>query len=194
MTIMNGDKVKLRPIIYDDVYLLNKWKNTESVYKYLGGGFLPTSIDIQKKWMENMMNTTGSNKRFIIESDDKHEAIGMIGLYEINWINRTCELGVFIGECKLQGSGYGKEACRLIENYAFDYLNLRKIKLSVVEENIRAVRMYQSLGYVEAGRLHEERFIDGHYCSLFIMEKLSPKISGGGYEFYNIIHSQGVYI
>lgn len=180
MTIMYGRKIKLRPIIYEDVYLLNKWKNTESVYKYLGGGFLPTSVDIQKQWMEEMMNTAGNNKRFIIETNEEQIAIGMIGLYEINWINRTCELGVFIGETKLQGAGYGKEACKVIENYAFDYLNLRKIKLSVVDENTRAFNMYQSLGYIKAGKLKDERYIDGHYCSLLIMEKLSPKISGGG--------------
>ena len=168
--VLQGEKIKLRPIQLNDLEILNKWKNSEETYKYLGGGFMPTSVDIQKNWMESLMDTTGNNKRFIIENLFGHP-VGMIGLYNINWIHRTCELGVFIGDSTEHGKGIGSEATALIEEFAKKYCNLRKIKLWVVEENIRAVHMYEKLHYCKAGRLAKERFIDGKYCSVVIMEK-----------------------
>ena len=60
---------------------------------------------------------------------------------------------------------------------AVRYLNLRKIKAFVVSNNDSAVHMYEKLGFEKAGELKEERFINGKYCSVYIMEKFI----GGGY-------------
>jgi RimJ/RimL family protein N-acetyltransferase len=95
----------------------------------------------------------------------------MIGLYDINWIHRTCEIGVYIGDKDARGKGYGKEACLLIEKYAKEYLNLRKIKLSVVSDNKSAINLWQSLGYKKIGEYVAERFIKGKYRNLVLMEK-----------------------
>ena len=95
MEYLEGRNVKLRPIVKEDLVFLNKWKNDERVYRYLGGGFLPVSIDIQNNWMSDLMDTTGRNKRFIIENSEGVPA-GLVGLYSINWISRNCELGIFI--------------------------------------------------------------------------------------------------
>lgn len=161
--------ISLRPIEYRDIDDLNEWKNNKEVFKYLGGGFSPTSIDCQKKWMDKFIDLSGNNRRFIIEYN-KH-SVGLIGLYNINWIHRTSELGIYIGNQSFQGKGIGNNACELIEEYAKNYLNLRKIKLFVVDENHRAKKMYKKLGYKEVGKLIDERFIDGKYYSLIIMEK-----------------------
>lgn len=176
--MLQGKKISLRPIVSSDLEVLNKWKNQEDTYQYLGGGFLPTSIDIQRKWLDSLMDTSGSNKRFMIVNSSG-QTVGMVGLYNINWIHRTCEFGIFIGEKAEQGKGFGSDAAEVIEQFAFNYCNLRKIKVYVVEENESAVRMYDKLGYVTVGKLLEERFINGKYCSLLIMEKMLGKSRGG---------------
>lgn len=63
-------------------------------------------------------------------------------------------------------------ACRLIENYARNYLNLRKITLKAVADNQRAVSMWHSHSYKNVGELREEQFINGKYCNLLILEDL----------------------
>lgn len=170
MAILTGNKLLLRPIERKDLEKLNQWKNDEMVYKNLGGGYMPVSINIQEKWLDSMMDTMGNNKRFIIETLDG-ERIGMIGLYSINWIHRTCELGIYIGDREQQGKGYGKEAYQMLENFAESYLNLRKIKVYVVVDNDFAISMYDHLGFSKVGELVEERFIHGNYHSVLIMEK-----------------------
>ena len=175
MEILKGDLVLLRPIERRDLEKLNQWKNDENVFRYLGGGYMPVSIDVQEKWMDSLMDTTGSSKRFII-SISGGESIGMVGLYNINWIHRTCDLGIYIGEKNHQRKGYGKEAYQLLEGFAACYLNLRKIKAYVVSNNTSAIKMYSNLGFYKAGELVKERYICGVYHSVAIMEKyLNPK-------------------
>lgn len=169
MGCLDGEKICLRPIIMGDLDLLNQWKNQEEVYMFLGGGFQPISIDQYEMWMKSMIDMTGNNRRFMIVSDGV--AVGMIGLYNIHWVHRTCEIGIFIGEKQARGKGYAKEACQLIERYAAEYLNLRKITLRAVKENGKAVSMWSVLGYKEIGELKRERYIKGKYYDVLIMEK-----------------------
>lgn len=168
--MIKGEKVYLRPILKKDLIFLNEWKNDEETYRYLGGGFMPTSIDQQEKWLESMIYTTGNNKRFII-CDSENTPIGMVGLYSINWIHRTCEIGIYIGNKNAKGKGLGKEACLLIEQFAREYVNLRKIKLNVVSNNEAALHLWESLGYKKVGVYKDERFIKGEYKDLILMEK-----------------------
>lgn len=167
---MKGKIVTLRPIKKNDLSVLNNWKNDESLFMYLGGGYQPVSIDQQEKWIESMIDLTGNNRRFmVIDSDGS--SVGMVGLYNIHWIHRTCEIGAYIGEESARGKGYASEACSILELYAKEYLNLRKIKLNVVAENLVAQKLWEKLGYKIVGELKEERFIKGYYCDVLIMEK-----------------------
>ncbi|AIY06296.1 hypothetical protein Plano_2331 [Planococcus sp. PAMC 21323] len=168
--MIKGENIFLRPIQKSDLLILNEWKNDEDTYKYLGGGFMPTSVDQQEKWMDSLIDTTGNNKRFII-CDMEKLAIGMVGIYDIKDIHRTCEIGIYIGGKSVKGKGYGKEACKLIEKFAKEYLNLRKIKLNVVFDNEAALKLWESLGYEKIGEYKEERFIKGEYKNLVLMEK-----------------------
>ena len=182
---MMGKNIILRPIKLEDADMLCKWKNDEGTYMYLGGGYQPISPDQYGKWMDSIIDLTGVNRRFIIESA-QHKAIGIIGLYGINWIHRTCEVGAFIGEDSFKGKGYAGEAYLLLEEYAKKYLNLRKITLKAVADNVRAIAFWHKMGYTDAGVLKEERFINGKYCDLVIMEKMVqiPENSGGGVRFF----------
>lgn len=178
---MKGNKITLRPIKKSDLHILNIWKNDEELYMYLGGGFQPLSEDQQEKWMDSIVDMTGNSRRFMIMDRDKNP-IGMVGLYDINWIHRTCEIGAYIGEIDARGNGYAKEACFLIESFAANYLNLRKIKLKVVADNVTAKKMWENLGYQTIGEYKQERFIKGKYCNVVLMEKFIDTVFGGGGE------------
>lgn len=168
--MIKGKNIYLRPILKTDIDLLNKWKNDEDTFKYLGGGFQPVSVDQQVEWLDSLIDLTGDTKRFIIATYD-NVAIGMIGLYSVNWIHRVCEIGVYLGEKDAKGHGYGKESVQLIEQYAKNYMNIRKIKLKVVLYNEVALNMWHDLGYDLVGKLSKERYINGFYHDLGIMEK-----------------------
>lgn len=167
---VTGDAIRLRPIVMQDLKYLNLWKNNEEIYKYLGGGFQPVSIDQHRLWIESLIDMSGVNRRFIIEKFDG-EPIGMVGLYDIQWVHRICEIGIFIGEQEARGKGYASDACRVIERYAYEHLNLRKIKLKVVADNDAGLAFWTKSGYAIVGKYIQERYIKGEYRDLILMEK-----------------------
>lgn len=167
---MRGNAVILRPIRKTDLHILNVWKNDEEIYMYLGGGYNPVSEDQQEKWMDSLIDMTGNSRRFMI-LDTNEVPIGMVGLYEINWIHRTCELGIYIADRNVRGKGCATEAASLVLNFASEYLNLRKAKSKVVSDNIASIKMLFKLGFTIVGEYKKERFIKGHYLDLTIMEK-----------------------
>lgn len=168
--MIKGKNIYLRPIELRDLNVLNDWKNDEDTFKFLGGGYNPVSIDQQSKWMESMIDLTGNNKRYII-SNFNDVPIGMIGLYGINWIHRTAEVGLYLGNRLHRGKGYATEAHSLLEEFAISYLNLRKLRLEVVNNNSKAVSLWEKLGFETIGKLSDERYINGKYYDLLIMEK-----------------------
>lgn len=60
--MIKHDNVYLTPIELEDIELLNKWKNDEDVYKYLGGGYRPISVSQQRKWMDILVENNLENK------------------------------------------------------------------------------------------------------------------------------------
>lgn len=161
----------LRPILYEDVQFLNKWKNDPETFQYLGGGYRPTSIDEQKKWMDSLVVQSEINKRFMIHPKESKNPIGMIGLYNINWIHRTAEMGIYIGEKEWYRKGMAQKAYEEIEHFAAYFLNLRKLKAFTVKDNEQAVNFFVKQKYNVVGELFDERYIKGKYCNLFILEK-----------------------
>jgi RimJ/RimL family protein N-acetyltransferase len=175
--MIQGQKIRLRPVEKEDLPLLYKWRNDEDVFRFLGGGFQPISQETLSNQLNSMVDMYGKDRRFII-LDENCSAIGFIGLYDINWIHRTSEIGIYIGEKTSHGKGYGKDSVQALEAYAKNYLNIRKIKLNVVENNRSALKFWMSLGYEIIGTYHAERYIGGQFHNVVIMEK-----------FISIIHS-----
>ena len=46
-------------------------------------------------------------------------------------IDKTAEMGIFIGDKNYHSCGYGSEAIKLILDYGFNYINLNNIMLKV---------------------------------------------------------------
>ena len=169
--MLSNEAISLRPILKEDLTVLNQWKNDEETYMFLGGGYRPTSVDEQAKWMDDMISHEGANRRFMICQKEDDKPVGIIGLYGINWIHRTTELGIFIGDKNVFGKGYGYLSCILLEEYAKDYLNLRKLKIHVVTDNDYAFKLYRRLGFSLIGEYEKDRFIKGSYRNVTLMEK-----------------------
>ncbi|WP_339102061.1 GNAT family protein [Candidatus Enterococcus clewellii] len=168
-----SDKVSIRPFELNDVEKLYQWKNDKEIFKYLGGGYRPQSRYDLEKHMEALILHTMENQRFMIEVEQENDlvSVGVIGLYNMNFVHRTCEIGIYIGEKIFQGKGIASRALKDIENYAKNYLNLRKINLDVVKANEVAVQFWEKNGYKLVGTKMKHRLIDNNYFDLEIREK-----------------------
>ena len=170
-----GDRIYLSPRSTEDAELFTQWLNDFETTDYLGrSGFLMT-LEGEKEYLEKN-NCPEAN--FAIVTLDSDKLIGTVSLESINHINRCATLGIFIGDKNYRSQGYGTEAIRLILEYGFKYLNLKNIKLDLMEFNERALKCYEKCGFKEYGRRRKCRFVDGKYYDSIEMDILAEEFEG----------------
>jgi RimJ/RimL family protein N-acetyltransferase len=83
--------------------------------------------------------------------------------------DRKAGLGIIIGEKEYWSKGYGSDAIVTLLRFAFHEMNLHRVQLSVHDGNDRAKACYRKCGFVEEGRLRQDRFARGRYIDTLIM-------------------------
>ena len=86
------------------------------------------------------------------------EYVGNVILDRIESLNKTARFSIYIGASTARGTGVGRTAGYLALKHGFDVLELRKVYLYVHVKNLRAIKSYQALGFVEEGILRQELF------------------------------------
>src|SRR5207302_257680 len=76
-----------------------------------------------------------SQLNWAIECLEDGAFIGATGLRDLDFRDRNCEWGIWIGPPSRWNRGYGTEACRLATAYAFRELGMEKVYLKVYETN-----------------------------------------------------------
>lgn len=177
--MLKGSKVTLRAISRDDLARLCQFNNDLEV-ELAGGGDppLPQSLErLQADFDQQAARGGRDGTSFAIEADGK--VIGQCGLFQFDTVARTCALGIAIGDKAYWGRGYGREAVRLLVEYAFQHHNLHKVYLTVNGNNERAIRSYRACGFVEEGRLRQHAWNSGAYIDLVYMGILRDEWAEG---------------
>jgi len=104
-------------------------------------------------------------------------ALGFVGLFSFNWIVRSAEFRILIGEPEAWNGGLGTAATRLLVRYAFQRLNLHKVWLGVNADNSPARRCYEKVGFVREGVLRAEMYCDGTYRDVVRMSVLRDEFA-----------------
>jgi RimJ/RimL family protein N-acetyltransferase len=111
------------------------------------------SVGKHKEWLEKELLEERSNEAlfFMIRTVQGDKNIGLIGLDGIRWEHGNAWVGIGLGEREYWGKGYGTDALRVIQRYAFEELYLHRLSLTVFEYNQRAVRSYEKAGFIMEG-------------------------------------------
>lgn len=173
MSMIYGERVRLRAAERDDVKKFYGWVNDPDVTRYLSL-YLPMSTVDEENWFEAMTKRDQSEKTLVIEvrDGDGWKMIGNCAVFGIDPVNRLGELGIMLGEKDEWNKGYGTETMILLLRHCFDTLNLNRAYLRVYADNLRAKRSYEKAGFVEEGRLREAVYKCGNYDDVIIMSVL----------------------
>jgi diamine N-acetyltransferase len=171
--MLSSKRVRLRAIERDDLPRFVAWLNDPDVARHVVF-HAPMSLPQEEKWYERILQLHTAEQPLVIERNapEGWTPIGNIGFSDINWVNRSTELGIFIGEKTSWNQGYGREAIQLLLEYGFNTLNLNRIFLQVDETNPGGIHCYEHAGFVLEGRLRQAKFEDGHYIDLLLMSVL----------------------
>lgn len=145
-----------------------KWMNDYEVVKYTSSKLKIYSKEDIMSYIKNMNNSL-NDFLFGVFVDNEH--VGNLKIGFIDYINRTCELGLIIGDKKYWGKGIATKAIELGVKFAFDYLDLFKIKAGMVECNEGSYKAFLKNGFKEVGRWEKEFFINGKRFDHILVEK-----------------------
>lgn len=120
------------------------WLNDPEVNKYLETRSA-TITQLKKYIREKNKNPNCLFLGIFLKGNNKH--IGNIKLEPIDLKNLKATLGILIGDKNYWGKGIGREAIRLLLDYASQKLNLKEINLGVISENKRAIAFFKKAGF-----------------------------------------------
>jgi RimJ/RimL family protein N-acetyltransferase len=173
MSIIYGKRVRLRGAERSDLEKFVEWVNDPEVTAGLTL-FLPMSSVDEEKWFDNAMQRPQEEKPLVIDmkDDGNWRLIGNSSFFNFDWLARSAEVGIMIGDKTVWNQGYGGEVITLMLRHGFETLNLNRVYLRVYAENKRAIRTYEKAGFVHEGRMRQAVYKHGKYNDVLYMSVL----------------------
>lgn len=168
---LEGKLAILRPLELSDAKTIVSLINREELKEFLSL-VLPMNEFIEEEWIKR---NAISHNSVVLGIESGGELIGTAGLMNIDWVNRSAEYGVGIYLPSYWNKGIGTEVTNLVLKYAFEYLNLNRVWLRVLEHNRRALHVYEKCGFIVEGRERQGRYFRGHYWDYVRMSMLAEE-------------------
>lgn len=151
MFIAHGELISSRELTMQVDFIEFNEKMLRKTYEWLQDEELchlidttPVSLEKQKAWFESLKNRKDYYIKGIVCDSIP---IGAVGIKHIS--SNTGEYWGYIGNKEFWGKGIGKEMVSRMLLDAKEIYKLSTLKLRVREDNMRAFRLYQSMGFVE---------------------------------------------
>lgn len=151
MNSITNDAIKLRALEPDDVELLYKWENDNSVWR-VSNTHVPISKYLLASYIKSSDRDFWESKelRLIIENGE-NIPVGTIELFEFDPFHLRAGLGIILFAQEDRGKGLAKLALELIMEYAFNELGIYQLYANVAESNRASIELFKKLGFVQTG-------------------------------------------
>jgi RimJ/RimL family protein N-acetyltransferase len=166
--------VYLRPLRADDLDSFDQWLNdAESKRTHMGVKALAAVRDAKKY---EVLGRIDEDVTLAVCSKQNDRLLGCIGLYEIDWRNRSGRFEILITETnqKYLGKGFISGAVRTMIEYGFRELSLHRLWVKIYDNNPRGRQLYARVGFTEEGRLKQAYFCEGRFWDVLVWGMLAP--------------------
>lgn len=143
---LGRDAISLRPLGASDTDWIVAWRSRPEVASQLFSETPPTR-ETHDAWFR-CLERRSDRLEFVIL--DAGAPVGTIGLSDIDLGAREAEYGILVGEPSARGRGVAGAASRLLIDFAFDVLEMERLRLALFSDNVDARRLYERLGFGEA--------------------------------------------
>lgn len=166
--MLHGLKTTIRTVEEDDIDTIYQWYNDQEVNLWSSGAWPINTLLSKDQIAEKFLDGSPDNYRYVI-LDENNLLIGTIGFKELNIPGRSASLYIVIGNKTYWGKGYGTDALIIFARFLFTQWNFHRISLDTWDENIRAIKAYEKVGFKIEGRQREARYVLGNYHDSILM-------------------------
>ncbi|MDD5263418.1 MAG: GNAT family protein [Candidatus Bipolaricaulis sp.] len=171
--VLEGKRVRLRPLTWGDVLLIQQWSADPELQKLIGETGPMSDSDSRELFQK--ARDDESRLWFAIEIRATGAVIGEAGFLRIFSPWSTTDLSIIVGERSARGKGYGTEAIRLLLDHAFRELKLHRVAIGVVGFNEIALAFYEKVGFRREGVQRDGYFCDGRFSDFVMMSLLASE-------------------
>ena len=153
------DRLILKPLTKNDLkgdYLT--WFENPLVTKYNSHGSFPKT----KEELDKFADDISINRNILVwaiiikifDNNDIH--IGNVALQNIDWINRSCEIAIIIGNPDYYGKGIATEVFKIVIKHGFNKLGINKIWGGTSASNFGMQGVFKKCNFKLEGVLRNE--------------------------------------
>ncbi|MBR2861347.1 MAG: GNAT family N-acetyltransferase [Clostridia bacterium] len=146
-------RLSIRKVERSDIPYLVEWANNHSHVKGFNG-YLPKNINEGNKWFQRSLldKTRDDYVIYVFEEGGKSYPIGMLGLINIDDVNRKGEYYIIIGneEFLHRGIAY-RTTNEMVKNTYFKNFDFVKVYARIDKENYPAQKLAEKLGFRKEG-------------------------------------------
>jgi L-phenylalanine/L-methionine N-acetyltransferase len=167
-------KIVIRPATPDDAEGFAAVFATRSA----ANGTLQHPYTSAEIWRARLSTNNGTREcMFVAVVNGK--VVGNAGVHPVSDSQRekhVCGIGISIMD-NYQGRGVGRALMNACLDYADRWANYSRVQLTVHADNTRAIRLYESLGFVLEGRHRDFSFREGGYVDALFMGRLTNALA-----------------
>ena len=162
-----GELIRLRAPVPEDAAFIAAYVSMPEVSRTLASwAHAPYSVDQALDWVARR---DPSQINWAIDCLEDGAFVGCTGLRDLDFRDRNCEWGIWIGPPTRWNRGYGTEACRLATSFAFRELGMEKVYLTVYDANPAGRRAYEKAGFRVEGTLLRDHWWEGGFTTSYLM-------------------------
>ena len=176
--MIRGEHVGLRAIEPGDLETLRAWRNRPEMRQFYRE-FKEFGPDKQRAWYDAKVVNDPSTLMFAIVDLENDELIGASGLCFIDWVNRNCDLSLYIGRDELYiDDRFAPDAARATLRYGFEVLGIHRVWVEIYEYDTAKQTWLEDLGFSLDGRFREHHFHDGKWHDSLFYSLLDREFIG----------------
>jgi RimJ/RimL family protein N-acetyltransferase len=165
--------ITLREISREDIPTINGWRRDPVVADGVGAPRRFIGVDVDLLWYEEYLKRRGSEVRCAVCLESSAQLVGMVSLTRIDYVHRNAEFNAVVGERSSQNRGVGTAAAQAMVRHGFADLNLHRIYVSILRDNVSSIRMCEKAGFREEGILRDAAYKNGRYHDMVLMGVLN---------------------
>jgi RimJ/RimL family protein N-acetyltransferase len=163
-----GEHVILRAFEHEDAERCYRWMNDPNIVRTLKSRY-PIAFQNEVEWLDRAMHPGPTEREFAIERKDDRSHIGNASIHDIDWVSRAAWFGLFIGEPAAWNRGFGSDAIQTLMRFAFEEMNLLKLRINIFNYNEKAKHVLATHGFVQEAMLRRDFYREGTYHDIVIL-------------------------
>lgn len=161
--MLEGKNVLMGPMEAEHLPFLAALAANRRVATAVVGWDFPPAASLQQAWFERV-GTDRNTRRFVLLHKETGAPVGMTGLWEIDWHNRSALSAIKLDVDEWGGQGLGTDGIMLMAAYAFYDVGLNRLHSTILDFNAPSLRAYvRKCGWTVEGVHRQATFRNGEF-------------------------------